>query len=180
MLLVFSSIRCLRKQSSLLFSISIDDLIIPATLHISQETEAKLRNSNLLAVFQTVMSGTDRISSVSTDHYPWHSLHDSNVRNSNKNPFQRTFLWASFSKLLGSSRTEEPVCTYFQLNSYNHLNTTPLLSRNGFCLRALGKPQSQKDSHFLPPELLLHSSALACSLLGPTLSCLIFRSSHIP
>lgn len=59
MLSVFSFIRCLKKQSTLLSSISVDDLIIPATSHISQETEPKLRNSNLLAVFQTVMSGTD-------------------------------------------------------------------------------------------------------------------------
>lgn len=112
-------------------------------------------------------------------------LHNSNVRNSNKNPFQRTFPWAPFSKLLGSSMTEEPVCTYFQLNSYNQLNTQLFLAesqghRHGFCPRALGKPQSQKESHFLPPELLFHSSALARSLLGPMLSCLIFRSSHIP
>lgn len=59
MLSVFPFIRCLKKQSTLLSSISVDDLIIPATPHISLETEPKLRNSNLLAVFQTVMSGTD-------------------------------------------------------------------------------------------------------------------------
>lgn len=60
MLSVFSFIRCLRRQSTLRFSIAVDDLVIPATPHISQETEPKLRNANLLAVFQTVMSGTDR------------------------------------------------------------------------------------------------------------------------
>lgn len=142
MLSVFSFIRGLRKQSTLLFSVSVDDLLIPATPHISQETEPKLRNSNLLAVFQTVMSGTDRNfinlnRSLSLTQFSTIPMSEIVIKTLSKEHFCEPL--SLFSKLLGSSRTEETVCTYFKLNSYNHLNTTSLLSR---------KPRAQ--TRFLP------------------------------
>lgn len=186
MLSVFPFIRCLKKQSTLLSSISVDDLIIPATPHISQETEPKLRNSNLLAVFQTVMSGTDGNvinlnRSLSLTQFSTIPMLEIVIKTLSKKHFHEPLslnCWGlawpkslcahAFNSILIITLTQH----LFLAESQGH--------RHGFCPRALGKPQSQKESHFLPPELLFHSSALARSLLGSRLSCLIFRSFHIP
>lgn len=186
MLSVFPFIRCLKKQSTLLSSISVDDLIIPATPHISQETEPKLRNSNLLAVFQTVMSGTDGNvinlnRSLSLTQFSTIPMLEIVIKTLSKKHFREPLSLNCWGLAWPKSLCAHASNSILIITLTQHLFLAESQGhRHGFCPRALGKPQSQKESHFLPPELLFHSSALARSLLGSMLSCLIFRSFHIP
>lgn len=154
MLAVFSFIRCLRRQSTLLFSIAVDDLIIPATPHISQETEPELRNANLWQCFKQWRVALTEISSISTDHYPWRSS----------------------PRSLSGEHFREPL----SLNCWGLAGPKSLCAHTSNSILRITFTQHLflAESHFLPPEPLLHSSALAHAL-RLVLCCLVWFSEAL-